>query len=365
LSIIETYPELINFDPDVFRYFQTQTHICGYDLNLTYPQHAPLPALRDESLPPVQARRHHDENLLSIKTLENARRHRLGKISSHVQGRQAENATGPSTLPPILGGGCSLSGQLITYTLHFAFPWSAFITYDIPNALNPEVPSDPTVFMNDNRTRAALHAPISKDWAQNSAYTFGAGFLRSAGPGASALEDPSKPMSFFSELASNASTHGVGIVLYSGNNDALAAHRGTEVIIQNTMFGGIQGFTRKPSTPFTDDTGNFAGIVHQERNITYALFAGAGHLVPMSVPEAAFAFVREFVLGSNATGYVDPATGAVVGGENPELLAGDVLPGGTVIYYGSGEKGTTSLSTVVPSPTLATWEAFIQTATAT
>jgi hypothetical protein len=59
----------------------------------------------------------------------------------------------------------------------------------------------------DNRTRAALHAPISKDWAQNSAYTFGAVFfavyllsllfrilplLKGAGPGASALEDPSK-----------------------------------------------------------------------------------------------------------------------------------------------------------------------------
>jgi hypothetical protein len=55
---------------------------------------------------------------------------------------------------------------------------------------------------------------------------------------------------------------------------------------KNTTFGGIQGFTRKPSTPFTDDAGNFAGIVHQERNITYALFTGAGHLVPMSVPEA-------------------------------------------------------------------------------
>ncbi|KAJ7890888.1 alpha/beta-hydrolase [Mycena olivaceomarginata] len=349
LSIIETYPELINFNPDVFRYFQTQTHICGYDLNLTYPQHAPLPALRDESLPPVQARRHRDENFLSIKTLEKARRDRLRKISSHARGRQAENATGPSTLPPILGGGCSLSGQLITYALHFAFPWSAFIyahsltaeqTYDIPNALNPEVPSDPTVFMNDNRTRAALHAPISKNWAQNSAYTFG------AGPGASALEDPSKPMSFFSELASNASTHGVGIVLYSGNNDALAAHRGTEgrtpirLRNPNTTFGGIQGFTRKPSTPFTDSAGNFAGIVHQERNITYALFTGAGHLVPMSVPEAAFAFVREFVLGSNATGYVDPATGAVVGGENPELLAGDVLPGGTAFIQTATATGT-------------------------
>ena len=109
-------------------------------------------------------------------------------------------------------------------------------------------------------------------------------------------------MNFMSELASNASAHGVGIVLYSGNNDALIAHLGTEgmviaillvanlmlraVLIQNTTFGGIQGFTRKPSTPWTDDDGKFAGIVHQERNWTYALFYGAGHLVPTSVPGA-------------------------------------------------------------------------------
>ena len=47
------------------------------------------------------------------------------------------------------------------------------------------------------------------------------------------------------------------------------------VVIQNTTFGGIQGFTKRPNTPFTDDKGNFAGIIHQERNITYALFAGS------------------------------------------------------------------------------------------
>ena len=46
------------------------------------------------------------------------------------------------------------------------------------------------------------------------------------------------------------------------------------VVIQNTTFGGIQGFTKRPNTRFTDDKGNFAGIIHQERNITYALFAG-------------------------------------------------------------------------------------------
>lgn len=47
------------------------------------------------------------------------------------------------------------------------------------------------------------------------------------------------------------------------------------VVIQNTTFGGIQGFTKRPNTPFTDDEGKFAGIIHQERNITYALFEGA------------------------------------------------------------------------------------------
>lgn len=57
-------------------------------------------------------------------------------------------------------------------------------------------------------------------------------------------------------------------------------------LLQNTTFGGIQGFSRKPSTPWTDDAGNFAGIVHQERNWTYVLFAGAGHTVPLSKPAA-------------------------------------------------------------------------------
>jgi carboxypeptidase D len=35
-------------------------------------------------------------------------------------------------------------------------------------------------------------------------------------------------MTFLTELATNATSHGVGIVLFSGNNDALIPHRGTE-----------------------------------------------------------------------------------------------------------------------------------------
>jgi len=192
-----------------------------------------------------------------------------------------------------------------------------------------------------------------------------------AGPGGFALKDPSRDQWNFSLSSQPMPLRGVrGSFCTRATTTRWPRIAGLKVrntinFLQNTTFGSIQGFTRKPATPFTDDAGNFAGIVHQERNITYALFAGTGHLVLALVPEAAFVFVREFVLGTNATGLVDSATGTVIGGEEPGLLNGDVLPGGTVIYYGSGADGTTSLSAVVPSATLASWEAFVVSATAT
>ena len=37
-----------------------------------------------------------------------------------------------------------------------------------------------------------------------------------------------RPMTFLTDLATNATSRGIGVVLYSGNNDALIPHRGTE-----------------------------------------------------------------------------------------------------------------------------------------
>lgn len=73
--------------------------------------------------------------------------------------------------------------------------------------------------------------------------------------------------------------------------------------MQNTTFGGIQGFTVKPSTPWTDDDGNFAGIIHQERGWAYVLFRGAGHIVPQQKPAAVRIsyplFAHDFILTQN------------------------------------------------------------------
>ena len=63
--------------------------------------------------------------------------------------------------------------------------------YNIPDALNPEAPINASIFLNggyrlnsssagqqpsfciDPRTRAAIHAPTSKDWVESINYPFG------------------------------------------------------------------------------------------------------------------------------------------------------------------------------------------------
>jgi carboxypeptidase D len=136
------------------------------------------------------------------------------------------------------------------------------------------------------------------------------------------------------------------------------------VVIQNTTFGGIQGFTRKPSTPWTTDDGKFAGIVHTERNWTYALVAGAGHLVPENQPAAAFVLARDFIFGFNNTGLIVTNASGSAASVRPtptatlEGKAGDILRGAAPIYAGSA----TTQTTVMPaSASVAAWNSFIAT----
>lgn len=44
----------------------------------------------------------------------------------------------------------------------------------------------------------------------------------------SAVDPSPEPMIFLTELASNATAQNLSIILYSGNDDALITHRGTE-----------------------------------------------------------------------------------------------------------------------------------------
>ncbi|TDL23044.1 alpha/beta-hydrolase [Rickenella mellea] len=378
VSVLETYPQLINYDPQVFKYFEQQERLCGYNVNLTYPQTGGkfasifLPSAVDPNSPffftgPPQAQAQSRTSLslqkktyakylnsaASTKVKRAVTKREIERERRHNEWKRSLALRPNGTLDTWYG--CNLWEEMWDYAVNYTFPWTGGPDtenpYDIPDALNPEpandtgISLDPT-FFNDPRTRTAIHAPTSMNWTEGIWYPFGNTY--------SNIPPSADPMVFMDALAANASAHGVGIVFYSGNDDSLIPHRGTEVTIQNMTFGGIQGFTKKPSTAWTDDSGTFAGIIHQERGLAYALLQGASHLLPNKKPAASFYLLREFILGNNKAGTVQ-ASGTVVGGEN-KALAADIMPGQSGIVMGSGNQRTT---TYWPSATVAAWNSFL------
>lgn len=248
LSVIETYPQIIGYDQEVYKYFKAQSKLCHYDVNLTYPQNGVIPPV------PLVLPSQRDvpfllENSVSYRgfVTKVSQKHSLQERTVEKHKREQNLAvwkrdflTGRrlDALDPWYG--CLLLDMFIDYAINYTYPWSlsqdsdtfGFDVYDVTDATNPQINQDASVFLNDPRVRNALHAPKSKSWAQNFDFVFG-------NPDGNNVDPSTEPMNFFTELATNATSRGVGVILYSGNNDALIAHRSTEIAIQNTTFGGI------------------------------------------------------------------------------------------------------------------------------
>ncbi|KAJ7763548.1 alpha beta-hydrolase [Mycena maculata] len=363
LNVIETYPQLIGYDPAVYNYFKEQEHLCGFDINLTYPQDGIIPTVNfidalDRDVPFFEKKKMAKRGLVAeinqrYAELEPAERDETARRRERGSWKRDLSLRANGTLDPWYG--CALLPEFVDYAVNYSAPWNITQDFNVYDITDPDgSPSLSGTFLNDPRTIAALHAPTSQPWEETFEYVFG-----------DLENDPSpEPMVFLTEFATNATAHNISVILYSGNDDSLIAHRGTEVTIQNTTFGGIQGFTRKPSTLWSDDTGKPSGIIHQERGWTYVLFNGTGHLVAAKTPVAALTFVREFVFGANMTGSVikTPAgTDMVVGGENSPLFD-DVLPGSEGIIY---DAGTATSTFIYPAETIVAWNTFIRGGSAT
>ncbi|KAJ6524154.1 Alpha/Beta hydrolase protein [Mycena capillaripes] len=378
LRVIETYPQLINYDTAMYDYLREQTHICKFDLNLTYPQTGgKLPYTRikkgllDHRLPqPTRRRRvgadagvavrEEDDFMQELherwRAMPEAHRRRAPEERELARRAWMRETFGEGAMNPFWG--CDLRDTAMVYALNFTYPWSAyqlglkFDFLDIPYTVNPISENlHPHHWMNHNTTRAALHAPRNKIWrVTTTTYAWG---------NVEVGTDPSPPSTFFmDELAANATKEGVGIVWYSGNDDALTTHWSTEVVIQNTTFGGIQGFTVQPNTSWFDDDNLFAGVVRQERGWTYGLIYGVGHQTPVINPARSFAFIRDFFVGSSQIGAVDSTTGAITvqsapeGADIPNILPDGVITGQADVHY---KTGTVSW----PEATVGAWNEHV------
>ncbi|KAK6819855.1 Serine carboxypeptidase [Aspergillus parasiticus SU-1] len=116
----------------------------------------------------------------------------------------------------------------------------------------------------------------------------------------------------YSILPDLVTTHKIPLHIYSGENDFLLNHFGTELSLQNMTWNGAQGFSQKPNRPFFSDNaapthscdkentteacGDEAGVWGSERGVTYHLFWGAGHSVFGKKPREMFAYVRDVVV---------------------------------------------------------------------
>ena len=80
----------------------------------------------------------------------------------------------------------------------------------------------------------------------------------------------------------------VPVLLFSGDQDLICNHIGTEELIHNMEWNGGKGFELSPGTwaPRKHWTfeGEPAGLYQEARNLTYVLFYNSSHMVPFDYP---------------------------------------------------------------------------------
>lgn len=117
----------------------------------------------------------------------------------------------------------------------------------------------------------------------------------------------------------------IDVLLFSGAEDLICNHLGTEALISNMEWNGGKGFEVSPGNwaPRQDWTyeGEAAGFWQSARNLTYVLFYNSSHMVPFDYPRRTRDMLDRF-LGVDISG---------IGGQPAEsILDGEKLPDTTV-----------------------------------
>ena len=91
----------------------------------------------------------------------------------------------------------------------------------------------------------------------------------------------------------------VPVILFSGDQDLICNHIGTEELIHNMEWNGGKGFELSPGTwaPRRHWTfeGDPAGLYQEARNLTYILFYNSSHMVPFDFPRRTRDMLDRFI----------------------------------------------------------------------
>lgn len=107
---------------------------------------------------------------------------------------------------------------------------------------------------------------------------------------------------------------GVPILLFSGADDMICNHIGTEDLIANLEWSNARGFGDAPRYNWLFG-GEIIGFYQQARNLTYVLFYNSSHMVPFDHPARAVDMLNRF-MGVDLTEIASVPSGLVLDGSN-------------------------------------------------
>ncbi|KAL1920404.1 uncharacterized protein VTP21DRAFT_781 [Calcarisporiella thermophila] len=93
-------------------------------------------------------------------------------------------------------------------------------------------------------------------------------------------------------LLSNILKH-IPVMIYSGDQDLICNHYGTDYMIANLTWNGGVGMDSQPSPWYIN--GKKAGTIQTSRNLTYAIVYDASHMVPYDKPDEMLDLINQFM----------------------------------------------------------------------
>jgi carboxypeptidase D len=125
----------------------------------------------------------------------------------------------------------------------------------------------------------------------------------------------------------------IPIILFSGAEDLICSHLGTEALISNMAWNGGRGFELSPGTwaprrAWTFE-GEEAGFWQTARNLTYVLFNNSSHMVPFDYPRRTRDMLDRFMGVDISSIGGQPTDSRLDGEKGPETTVGGAAGNGT------------------------------------
>jgi len=134
----------------------------------------------------------------------------------------------------------------------------------------------------------------------------------------------------------------IPILLFSGAEDLICNHLGTEALISNMVWNGGRGFELSPGTwaPRREWTfeGETAGFWQEARNLTYVVFYNASHMVPFDFPRRTRDMLDRFMGVDISSIGGKPTDSRLDGEKGPETTVGGAAGNSTTAKQEEKEK---------------------------